>query len=147
MIKQKVTEFDSRFLVETRLNFTKKEVRAFYSDKNLKKKVNAVINRYRRENMKKYNWSSLLFAVRDVKDLSATYPCGVIFHVYYNIAYIDRKYIILNKQKALAKEIKAKIKASIDAQFYTKLKTLNHYQNEHFKDNSKRCGNRNKGWN
>ena len=113
MIKQKVTERESHFLVETRLTFTKKEIKAFYLDKNLKRKVNAVINRYKRENMKKYNWSTLLFEFR-FKDLIA-YPCGVLFYVYYNIAYLDRKYIILNKQKAFAEEIKAKIKASIDA--------------------------------
>jgi len=40
---------------------------------------------------------------------------GVIFYVHYNIAYLNRKYIILNKQKAFAEEIKEKIKASIDA--------------------------------
>lgn len=120
MIKQKVTEYDSAFLVETRLTFTKKESKAFDLDKNLKRKVNAIINRYKRNNMKRRNYTSLLFSVRDIKDLSITYPCGVIFHVYYNIAYLDRNYIILNKQKAIAEEIKEKIKASIDAQFYTK---------------------------
>lgn len=113
MIKQKVTEYDSHFLVETKLTFTKKEIKAFSLDKDLKRKVNAVINRYKRENMKKYNWSTLLFEFR-FKDL-ITYPCGVLFYVYYNIVYLDRKYIILNKQKAFAEEIKAKIKASIDA--------------------------------
>lgn len=70
MIKQKITEYTSHFLVETRLTFTKKEAEAFYLDKNL---------------------------------------------IYYNIVYLDRKYIYLNKQKAIAEEIKEKIKASIDA--------------------------------
>lgn len=120
MIKQKVTEYTSYFLVETRLTFTKKEAKAFDLDKNLKKKVNVIINRYKRGNMTRRNYTTLLFAVRDIKDLSVIYPCGVIFHVYYNIAYLDRKHIILNKQKAFAEEIKEKIKASIDAQFYTK---------------------------
>ena len=115
MIKQKVTEHNSHFLVVTKLTFTKKEVKAFNLDKNLKRKVNAVIDRYKRENVKKHNWSTLLFSVRDIKDPSVIYPTGVIFYVYYNIAYIDRKYMILNKQKAFAEEIKAKIKASIDA--------------------------------
>lgn len=120
MIKQKVTECSSHFLVVTKLTFTKKEVKAFSLDKNLKRKVNAVINRYKRENMEKYNWSTLLFSIRDIKDPSVIYPTGVIFYVHYNIAYLDRKHIILNKQKAFAEEIKEKIKASIDAQFYTK---------------------------
>lgn len=115
MIKQKVTEYTSNFLVVTKLTFTKKEAKAFSLDKNLKRKVNAVINRYKRENMEKYNWSTLLFSVRDIKDPYVIYPTGVIFYVHYNIAYLDRKYIILNKQKAFAEEIKAKIKASIDA--------------------------------
>ena len=115
MIKQKVTEYNSHFLVETKLTFTKKEAEAFYSDKNLKKKVNAVISRYKRENMEKRNYSSVVYRLKDIKDLSSTYICGIVFHVYYNIVYLDRKYIILNKQKALAEEIKAKIKASIDA--------------------------------
>ncbi len=70
MIKQKVTEFDSAFLVETRLTFTKKESKAFDLDKNLKRKVNAIINRYKRDNMKRRNYTSLLFSVRDIKDLS-----------------------------------------------------------------------------
>lgn len=141
MIKQKVTEYDSHFLVETRLTFTKKEAEAFYLDKNLKRKINAIINRYKRGNMEKRNYSSLVYRLKDIKDLSSTYIYGIVFHVYYNIVYLDRKHIILNKQKAFAEEIKEKIKASIDAQFYTKLKTLNHYQNEHFKDNSKRRSN------
>jgi len=115
MIKQKVTECSSHFLVVTKLTFTKKEAKAFSLDKNLKRKVNAVINRYKRENMEKYNWSTLLFSVRYIKDPSVIYPTGVIFYVHYNIAYLDRKYIILNKQKAFAEEIKEKIKASIDA--------------------------------
>ena len=115
MIKQKVTEHNSNFLVETKLTFTKKEAKAFSLDKNLKRKVNAIIDRYKRENMKKYNWSTLLFSIRDIKDPSIIYPVGVIFHVYYNITYLDRKYIYLNKQKAFAEEIKEKIKASIDA--------------------------------
>lgn len=118
MIKQKVTEYTSHFLVETRLTFTKKEAKAFDLDKNLKKKVNAVINRYKRENMKRYNWSTLLFEFR-FKDL-ITYPCGVLFYVYCSKGYLNRKDIYLNKQKAFAEEIKEKIKASIDAQFYTK---------------------------
>ena len=42
MIKQKVTEYTSHFLVETRLTFTKKEAEAFYLDKNLKRKINAI---------------------------------------------------------------------------------------------------------
>ena len=141
MIKQKVTEYTSHFLVETRLTFTKKEAEAFYLDKNLKRKINAIINRYKRGNMEKRNYSSLVYRLKDIKDLSSTYIYGIVFHVYYNIVYLDRKYIILNKQKAFAEEIKEKIKASIDAQFYTKLKTLNHYQNEYFKDNSKRRSN------
>ena len=120
MIKQKVTEYTSHFLVETRLTFTKKEAKAFDLDKNLKRKVNAIISRYKRDNVKKRNYTTMLFSVRHIKDLSTLYPSGVIFHVYYNIAYLDRKYIILNKQKAIAEEIKEKIKASIDAQFYTK---------------------------
>ena len=115
MIKQKVTEYGYHFLVETRLTFTKKEVKAFDLDKNLKRKVNAVINRYKRENVRRYNYSSLIYRIKDIKDLSTLYPYGVLFYVYYNIAYINRKHIILNKQKALAEEIKAKIKASIDA--------------------------------
>lgn len=115
MIKQKITEYNSHFLVVTKLTFTKKEAKAFSLDKNLKRKVNTVINRYKRENMEKYNLSTLLFSVRDIKDPSTTYPTGVIFYVHYNIAYLDRKYIILNKQKAFAEEIKEKIKASIDA--------------------------------
>ena len=65
--------------------------------------------------MEKYNLSTLLFSVRDIKDPSTTYPTGVIFYVHYNIAYLDRKYIILNKQKLLLKKSKRKIKASIDA--------------------------------
>jgi len=69
--------------------------------------------------MKKYNYSGLFYTV-DLKDLRILYPSSVIFHVYYNIAYLDRKYIYLNKQEAFAKEIKEKIKASIDAWFYTK---------------------------
>lgn len=120
MIKQKVTEYKSYFLVEIRLTFTKKEIKAFYLDKNLKRKVNAVINRYKRENMTRKNYSTLLYSLGDLNNLSAVYPYRVLFHVYYNIAYLDRKYIILNKQKAFAEEIKEKIKASIDAQFYTK---------------------------
>ena len=48
MIKQKVTEYNSHFLVETRLTFTKKEAEAFYLDKNLKGKINAIIHRYKR---------------------------------------------------------------------------------------------------
>lgn len=120
MIKQKVTEYTSHFLVETRLTFTKKEAEAFYLDKNLKRKINAIINRYKRGNMEKRNYSSLVYRLKDIKDLSSTYIYGIVFHVYYNIVYLDRKYIILNKQKAFAEEIKAKIKASIDAQFYTK---------------------------
>lgn len=122
MIKQKVTEYGSNFLVVTKLTFTKEEAEAFNLDKYLKRKVNAVINRYKRENMEKCNLSTLLFSVRDIKDPSITYPTGVIFYVHYNIAYLYKKYIILNKQKAFAEEIKAKIKASIDVQFYTKLK-------------------------
>ena len=118
MIKQKVTEYDSHFLVETRLTFTKKEAKAFDLDKNLKRKVNAIINRYKRENMKRYNWSTLLFEFR-FKDL-ITHPCGVLFYVYYSKGYLNRKDIYLNKQKAFAEEIKEKIKVSIDAQFYTK---------------------------
>ena len=120
MIKQKVTEYKSYFLVETRLTFTKKEIKAFYLDKNLKRKVNAVINRYKRENMTRKNYSTLLYSLGDLNNLSAVYPYRVLFYVYYNIVYLDRKHIILNKQKAFAEEIKAKIKASIDAQFYTK---------------------------
>ena len=120
MIKQKITEYTSHFLVETRLTFTKKETEAFYLDKNLKRKINAIINRYKRGNMEKRNYSSLVYRLKDIKDLSSTYICGIVFHVYYNIVYLDRKYIILNKQKAFAEEIKEKIKASIDAQFYTK---------------------------
>ena len=120
MIKQKVTEYGSNFLVVTKLTFTKEEAEAFNLDKYLKRKVNALINRYKRENMEKCNLSTLLFSVRDIKDPSTIYPTGVIFYVHYNIAYIHRKYIYLNKQKAFAEEIKAKIKASIDAQFYTK---------------------------
>ena len=146
MIKQKVTEYDSYFLVETRLTFTKKEIKAFGLDKTLERKVDAIINRYKRNNMKKRNYSGLFYTV-DLKNLHILYPSSVLFHVYYNIAYLDRKYIILNKQKAFAEEIKAKIKASIDAQFYTKLKTLNHYQNEYFKVNPKGYCNRNKVWN
>lgn len=115
MIKQKVTEYGSNFLVVTKLTFTKEESEAFNLDKYLKRKVNAVINRYKRENMEKCNLSTLLFSVRDTKDPSITYPTGVIFYVHYNIAYLYKKYIILNKQKAFAEEIKAKIKASIDA--------------------------------
>lgn len=68
--------------------------------------------------MKRYNWSTLLFEFR-FKDL-ITYPCGVLFYVYCSKGYLNRKDIYLNKQKAFAKEIKEKIKASIDAQFYTK---------------------------
>lgn len=115
MISQKVTEHNSHFLVVTKLTFTKKEIKAFSLDKNLKRKVNAVINRYKRGNMEKRNYSSLVYRLKDIKDLSSTYICGIVFHVYYNIVYLDRKYIILNKQKAFAEEIKAKIKASIDA--------------------------------
>lgn len=114
MIKQKVTEFNSNFLVETRLTFTKKEIKAFSLDKTLERKVDAIINRYKRNNMKKRNYSGLFYKV-DLKNLHILYPSSVLFHVYYNIAYLDRKYIILNKQKAFAEEIKAKIKASIDA--------------------------------
>lgn len=120
MIKQKVTEYKSYFLVETRLTLTKKEIRAICLDKNLKRKVNAVINRYKRENMTRRNYSTLLYSLGDTNNLCAIYPYIVLFYVYYNIAYLDRKYIILNKQKAFAEEIRAKIKASIDVQFYTK---------------------------
>ena len=42
MIKQKVTEYTSHFLVETRLTFTKKEAEVFYLDKNLKRKSKQV---------------------------------------------------------------------------------------------------------
>ena len=147
MIKQKVTEYNSYFLVETRLAFTKKEAKAFDLDKNLKRKVDAIIHRYKRENVEKRNYSSIVYRLKDIKDLYSTYIYGIVFHVYYNIAYLDRKYIILNKQKTFAEEIKTKIKASIDAQFYTKLKTLNHYQNEYFKVNPKGYCNRNKVWN
>lgn len=115
MIKQKVTEYKSYFLVETRLTFTEKEAEAFYLDKNLKRKVNAVINRYKRENMTRRNYSTLLYSLRDINNLSAVYTYRVLFYVYYNVAYLDRKHIILNKQKAFAEEIKEKIKASIDA--------------------------------
>lgn len=52
MIKQKVTEYNSYFLVETRLTFTKKEIKAFSLDKTLERKVDAIINRYKRNNMK-----------------------------------------------------------------------------------------------
>ena len=69
--------------------------------------------------MKHRNYSGLFYTV-DLKDLCILYPSSVLFYVYYNIAYLDRKYIILNKQKAFAEEVKEKIKASIDAQFYTK---------------------------
>ena len=120
MIKQKVTEYNSYFLVETRLAFTKKEAKAFDLDKNLKRKVDAIIHRYKRENVEKRNYSSIVYRLKDIKDLSSTYIYGIVFHVYYNIVYLDRKHIILNKQKAFAEEIKEKIKASIDAQFYTK---------------------------
>lgn len=115
MIKQKVTEYDSHFLVETRLTFTKKEAKAFDLDKNLKRKVNAIINRYKRENMEKRNYSSLVYRFKDIKDLSSTYICGVLFYVYYSKGYLNRKDIYLNKQKAFAEEIKEKIKESIDA--------------------------------
>lgn len=115
MLTQKVTESNFHFLVETRLVFTKKEAKAFDLDKNLKRKVNAIINRYKRDNMKKYNYSSLIYRVKDIKDLTSVYLYGVSLYVYYNIAYLDRKHIILNKQKAIAEEIKEKIKASIDA--------------------------------
>lgn len=37
MIKQKVTEYTYNFLVETRLTFTKKEIKAFSLDKTLEK--------------------------------------------------------------------------------------------------------------
>lgn len=118
MIKQKVIEYHYYFLVETRLVFTKKEVKAFSLDKNLKRKVRAIINRYKRENVKSRNFTSLIYTLKSMgslfKSISA-YPSGVLFRVYYNYAYLDRKYIILNKQKAFAEEIKAKIKASIDA--------------------------------
>ena len=118
MIKQKVTEYHSYFLVETRLTFTKKEAKAFDLDKNLKRKVMAIINRYKRENVKNRNFSSLIYTLKSMESLFkniSAYPSGVLFCVYYNYAYIDRKYIILNKQKAFAEEIKNKIKASIDA--------------------------------
>lgn len=114
MIKQKVTEFDSTFLVETRLTFTKKEAKAFSLDKTLERKIDAIINRYKRENVKNRNYSGLFYTV-DLKDLHIICPSSVLFHVYYNITYLHRKHIYLNKQKAFAKEIKAKIKASIDA--------------------------------
>lgn len=55
MIKQKATECNSHFLVVTKLIFTKKEAKAFSLDKNLKRKINVIINRYKRENMEKYN--------------------------------------------------------------------------------------------
>ena len=115
MIKQRVTEYKYYFLVETRLTFIKKEAEAFYLNKNLKRKINAIIHHYKRGNMEKRNYSSLVYRLKDIKDLSSTYICGIVLHVYYNIVYLDRKYIILNKQKAIAKEIKEKIKASIDA--------------------------------
>lgn len=114
MIKQKVTEYGSNFLVVTKLTFTKEEAEAFNLDKYIKRKVNAIINRYKRENMEKCNLSTLLFSVRDIKDPSIIYLTGVIFYVNYNIAYLYKKYIILNKQKAFAEEIKAKIKASYE---------------------------------
>lgn len=114
MIKQKVTEYTSNFLVETRLTFTKKEIKAFSLDKTLERKVDAIINRYKRNNMKKYNYSGLFYTV-DLKNLLIIHPSSVLFHVYYSKCYLHRKDIYLNKQKAFAEEIKAKIKASIDA--------------------------------
>lgn len=114
MIKQKVTEYKSYFLVETRLTFTKKEIKAFSLDKTLERKVNAVINRYKREDITRRNYSTLLFSIGNTNSLSAICPYRILFCIYYNIAYLDRKYIILNKQKAFAEEIKEKIKASYE---------------------------------
>ena len=42
MIKQKVTEYNSYFLVETRLSFTKKEAKAFAEE--IKAKIKASID-------------------------------------------------------------------------------------------------------
>ena len=118
MIKQKVTEYPYYFLVETRLTFTKKEAKAFDLDKNLKKKVNAIINRYKRGNVKRRNFTSLIYTLNSMESLFksiSAYPSGVLFHIYYSKGYLNRKDIYLNKQKAFAEEIKEKIKASIDA--------------------------------